>query len=150
MILQSEGTVFSSGHDLRELNKLSNPKEVFDNFAELMLKIHNLSIPIVCGVNGIAAAAGFQLAMGCDILIATEKSTFSCPGVKWGVFCSTPGVELVRSINSIKKANEMLFFGEQITAQEAYHYGIVNKIVAEDRYKETIDSYISKISALSA
>jgi enoyl-CoA hydratase/carnithine racemase len=57
-----------------------------------MLKVHNMPIPIVCVVNGIAAAAGFQLAMACDILVATEKSTFSCPGVKWGLFCSTPAV----------------------------------------------------------
>jgi len=51
-----------------------------------------MSIPTVCGINGIAAAAGFQLAMACDILLATKKSSFSTPGIKWGLFCSTPGV----------------------------------------------------------
>lgn len=80
-----------------------------------------------------AAAAGFQMALTCDIIVATEKSTFSTPGVKWGLFCSTPGVQLVRSINSEKKANEMLLFGEPISAQEAFQYGLINKVVANDK-----------------
>jgi enoyl-CoA hydratase/carnithine racemase len=58
----------------------------------MMLKLKSMSIPTICGINGIAAAAGFQLAMACDILLATKKSSFSTPGIKWGLFCSTPGV----------------------------------------------------------
>jgi enoyl-CoA hydratase/carnithine racemase len=57
-----------------------------------MLRLRSLSIPSICVVNGIAAAAGFQLSMACDIVIATHNSSFSCPGIKWGLFCSTPGV----------------------------------------------------------
>jgi enoyl-CoA hydratase/carnithine racemase len=94
-----------------------------------MLQLHNFSVPVICGVRGVAAAAGFQLAMACDMIIATEKSMFSCPGIKLGLFCSTPGVELIRSINSEKKAKEILCFGEEMDAREAYHYGIVNKVV---------------------
>lgn len=69
-----------------------------------MLTVKNSPVPTICAVNGIAAAAGFQLALACDLLIASEKSSFSTPGVKWGLFCSTPAVELVRSISSRKKA----------------------------------------------
>lgn len=57
-----------------------------------MLRLRSISIPTVCAINGIAAAAGFQLSMGCDLILATKNSSFSCPGIKWGVFCSTPGV----------------------------------------------------------
>jgi enoyl-CoA hydratase/carnithine racemase len=57
-----------------------------------MLKLKSMPVPIICAINGIAAAAGFQLAMACDILLATKKSSFSTPGIKWGLFCSTPGV----------------------------------------------------------
>jgi enoyl-CoA hydratase/carnithine racemase len=58
----------------------------------MMLKLKSMPVPIICAINGIAAAAGFQLAMACDILLATKKSSFSTPGIKWGLFCSTPGV----------------------------------------------------------
>lgn len=57
-----------------------------------MLKVKNTSVPTLCVVNGIAAAAGFQLALACDLLLASQKSSFSTPGIKWGLFCSTPGV----------------------------------------------------------
>jgi enoyl-CoA hydratase/carnithine racemase len=82
-----------------------------------MLRLRSLSIPTLCAVNGVVAASGFQLAMGCDILLATKISNFSCPGIKWGLFCSTPGVELVRAITSQKKANEFLLFGESFPAE---------------------------------
>lgn len=65
------------------------------------------------------------------MILATEKSIFSTPGVKFGLFCSTPGVELTRVINSEKKANEMLLLGESITAKEAYHYGLVNHVATD-------------------
>ena len=57
-----------------------------------MKQIRSFPSPVLCAVNGIAAAGGFQMAMACDIIVATEKSSFSCPGVKWGLFCTTPGI----------------------------------------------------------
>jgi enoyl-CoA hydratase/carnithine racemase len=103
----------------------------------------------LCAINGVAAAAGFQMALTCDVVLATEKSTFSTPGVKWGLFCSTPGVQLVRSITSEKKANEMLLFGEPISAREAYQYGLVNRVVANDKLEEAVEEYIAKANHLS-
>lgn len=103
----------------------------------------------LCAINGVAAAAGFQMALTCDLIVATEKSSFSTPGVKWGLFCSTPGVQLVRSINSEKKANEMLLFGEPISAQEAFTYGLINKVVPNDKLDEEVDAYIAKANNLS-
>ena len=107
-----------------------------------MLKIRNFPVPTLCVVNGVVAAAGFQMALACDMILASEKSSFSTPGVKWGVFCSTPAVELIRSISSEKKAVEMLLFGEPISAQEAFQYGLVNKVVHEDKLAEETESYI--------
>jgi enoyl-CoA hydratase/carnithine racemase len=66
----------------------------------MLSELKQICIPSICVVNGVVAAAGFQLAMTCDLILASDKSTFSTPGVKWGLFCSTPGVQLVRSINS--------------------------------------------------
>lgn len=116
-MLRGDGPVFSAGHDLRELKASSKPQDIFEEYIKALLFLKRLPIITLCAVNGVAAAAGFQMALTCDLIVATEKSTFSTPGVKWGLFCSTPGVQLVRSINSEKKANEMLLFGESISAQ---------------------------------
>jgi len=102
---------------LKEIQASKNPEEIFNLASSLLMRLRSLSIPTLCAVNGVVAAGGFQLAMGCDLLLATQNSSFSCPGIKWGLFCTTPGVELIRNINSSKKANEMLFFGEPINAQ---------------------------------
>jgi enoyl-CoA hydratase/carnithine racemase len=91
------------------------------------------------------------MALSCDMILATEKSTFSTPGVKWGLFCSTPGVQLVRSITSEKKAREMLLFGESISAREALQYGLVNKVLTDEQQLDAeVNAYIGKLSKLSA
>lgn len=68
----------------------------------------------------------------CDLIVATDKSSFATPGVKIGLFCSTPGVAVFRGMNSTKKTMEMLLTGDPITAQEALQYGLVNKVVKEE------------------
>jgi enoyl-CoA hydratase/carnithine racemase len=65
-----------------------------------MLLIRKLPQPVIASVNGLATAAGLQLVSTCDMVVATERSQFQCPGVKIGLFCTTPGVALIRSINS--------------------------------------------------
>lgn len=83
-------------------------------------------------------------------MVATENSSFSTPGVKWGLFCSTPGVALIRSITSEKKAREMLLFGEPISAREALQYGLLNKVVSgEKELDEEVNAYIGKLTHLS-
>lgn len=84
-------------------------------------------------MNGLVAAAGLQLVASTDLVIASTTSTFSTPGVKWGIFCTTPGIALIRSFASEKKALEMLLLGDAITAEEAYRFGLVSRLVEEGR-----------------
>eukprot|EP01100_Stratorugosa_tubuloviscum_P013722 TRINITY_DN7034_c0_g2_i1.p1 TRINITY_DN7034_c0_g2~~TRINITY_DN7034_c0_g2_i1.p1 ORF type:complete len:172 (+),score=83.91 TRINITY_DN7034_c0_g2_i1:410-925(+) len=83
--------------------------------------------PIIAQIDGIATAAGCQLTASCDLAIASTRSLFATPGVKIGLFCTTPGVAISRTI-STKRTFEMLFTGENISAQIALEYGLVNKI----------------------
>ena len=112
-----------SGKDLHE--------KVFNEFTNLCLGLQNLPIPTIAEVQGLAAAAGCQLAASCDMIIASDKATFSTPGVKFGVFCSTPGVALTRNISQ-KLAAKMLFTGEAINADEALRHGLITEIVKGD------------------
>lgn len=74
-------------------------------------------------------AAGLQIMSACDMVIASNRSKFSCSGIFVGLFCSTPAVPLVRSMKSPKKLFEMLATGAEINAEEALNQGIINKIV---------------------
>ena len=101
---------------------------------ELIIKC---PVPIVASVDGIAAAAGCQMVGMTDIVVASTRSSFSTPGVSLGLFCSTPGVAVVRSVPS-KVAAYMLYTGLPISASEALAAGLVSSVVpTEDISKET-------------
>jgi len=134
VILRAEGPAFSSGHDLRELAGCTgeDAASLFALCTEVMLAIRRLPQPVIAQVQGIATAAGCQLAATCDLVVAAEEATFATPGVKIGLFCTTPGVALVRAIHP-RKALEMLLTGQPISAREAERFGLVNRVVAREQ-----------------
>jgi len=95
----------------------------------MMQTITALPQPVIARVQGVAAAAGCQLVAQCDLAVAADSARFTTPGVTWGFFCSTPGVAVGRNV-SRKRAMEMLLTGEQIDAQTALAWGLVNRVVA--------------------
>ena len=137
VILQAEGPVFSAGHDLREMTggDLKHYRHVFDRCTEMMTAIQSIPQPVIAQVDGIATAAGCQLVATCDLAIASNVSRFATPGVKIGLFCSTPMVALTRSIGR-KRALEMLLTGKMIGAPQAAEWGLVNHVVPRDRLAE--------------
>jgi enoyl-CoA hydratase/carnithine racemase len=130
VILRASGPVFSSGHDLRELvdGKEADYTALFALCTEVMEAIRKLPKPVIAQVQGVATAAGCQLAATCDLVVASESATFATPGVKIGLFCTTPAVALTRAIGP-KHAMEMLLTGTPITAMEAQRIGLVNRVV---------------------
>lgn len=139
VILAAEGKAFSSGHDLGEMTGrgIEDYRRIFDVCTELMTKIQSIPQPVIAQVQGIATAAGCQLAASCDLAVASTDATFATPGVKIGLFCSTPMVALTRAIGR-KRAMEMLLTGRAIDAATAAEWGLVNRVTApEDLAEET-------------
>lgn len=140
VIISAEGNVFSSGHDLKELSNSDQSKQlhIFNLLKDISLSIQNNNTIYISEVYGLAAAAGCQLSASCDLTIASNLSGFSCPGIKLGLFCSTPAVELSRVISK-KNAMHMLLTGEVINAKTAYDWGLVNKIINVNEGKDVIE-----------
>lgn len=136
VILAAAGTVFSSGHDLSEMTgrSLGEYREIFDVCTQLMTRIQTIPQPVIAEVQGIATAAGCQLAATCDLVVASEAARFGTPGVRIGLFCSTPMVALSRAIGR-KRALEMLLTGELIDAHTAADWGLANHVVAADQLR---------------
>jgi len=130
VILAAAGKVFSSGHDLNELvgGSIADYRRIFDVCTQLMLKIQAIPQPVIAQVQGIATAAGCQLVATCDLAVASTEATFATPGVKNGLFCSTPMVALTRAVGR-KRAMEMLLTGKAIDAASAAAWGLVNRVV---------------------
>jgi enoyl-CoA hydratase/carnithine racemase len=150
VILRGNGSVFSAGHDLKELVEggLKEYRKIFSTCLNAMLLLRKIPQPVIAAVHGIATAAGCQLVAACDLAVATEDARFATPGVKIGFFCTTPMVPLSRVVGR-KKALEMLFTGEFISAQEALQFGLVNRVVPTEELDETVKNLAEHICRFS-
>lgn len=130
VILAAEGKVFSSGHDLSELvgRNINEYREIFDVCVELMTTIESIPQPVIAEVQGMATAAGCQLVATCDLAVAVDEATFATPGVRIGLFCTTPMVALSRAVGR-KRALQMLLTGKAIDAKTAVEWGLINSAV---------------------
>ncbi|MBA2344359.1 MAG: enoyl-CoA hydratase [Rubrobacter sp.] len=150
VILGANGPGFCAGHDLSEMHGRDHDfyRHTFDVCTELMETIQAIPQPVIAKVHGVATAAGCQLAATCDLVVAAEEARFATPGVKIGLFCSTPMVALSRAVGQ-KKSMEMLLTGDFISAQEAKTEGLVNRVVPADELDEQIAALTAKISEAS-
>jgi len=150
VILGGNGPAFSAGHDLREMldRDIGAYRQIFDVCTELMTTIQSIPQPVIAKVHGIATAAGCQLAATCDLVVASEEASFATPGVKIGLFCTTPMVALSRAVGR-KRALEMLLTGEAIDARTAADWGLVNRVVARDRLDAETNAIAQRIAAAS-
>jgi enoyl-CoA hydratase/carnithine racemase len=146
VILRANGPAFCAGHDLSEMVGRDPDfyRHLFDVCCELMETIQSIPQPVIAQVHGVATAAGCQLAATCDLVVAAEEARFATPGVKIGLFCSTPMVALSRSVGQ-KKAMEMLLTGEFVPAEEALAEGLVNKVVPADELEAETRTLAEKI-----
>src|ERR1700758_438554 len=150
VILAAAGKVFSSGHDLGQMvgKDLSYYRRTFDVCSELMMKVQSIPQPVIAEVQGVATAAGCQLVATCDLAIASEEAAFATPGVKIGLFCSTPMVALSRVIGR-KRALQMLLTGDMVPAATAAEWGLINKVVPAATLREETRALALRITQAS-
>jgi enoyl-CoA hydratase/carnithine racemase len=150
IILAAAGSAFCAGHDLAEMvgKNINDYRLIFDTCTELMMKIQSIPQPVIAEVQGTATAAGCQLVATCDLAIASEKAAFATPGVKIGLFCTTPMVALSRAVGR-KRALQMLLTGEMIDAATAADWGLVNLVVPADALKQETRKLAEKVAGAS-
>jgi enoyl-CoA hydratase/carnithine racemase len=151
IILAASGKVFSSGHDLSEMvgRTVSDYRRLFDVCTELMAKIQSIPQPVIAQVQGVATAAGCQLVATCDLAIASDQAAFATPGVKIGLFCTTPMVALSRAVGR-KRAMEMLLTGKLVDAPTAAEWGLINRVVPAAELESATRELACSIAAASS
>ncbi len=150
VILAANGPAFCAGHDLGEMVGCSEGEyhELFALCSRVMQQLRHLPQPVIARVHGVATAAGCQLVAACDLAVAAEEASFATPGVKIGLFCTTPMVPLVRAIPP-KPALEMLLTGKPISARRAAELGLVNRVVPAKDLDAAVREYVEAIIASS-
>lgn len=150
VVVDAQGPAFSAGHDLSEMTSRSDDfyAELFAVCTEMMLRLHDVPQPVIAKVHGIATAAGCQLVAACDLAVAADTATFATPGVRIGLFCSTPMVPLTRAIGR-KRALRMLLTGEPVDAATALDWGLVNEVVPATELDAAVEHLIGQIVRFS-
>ena len=150
IVIEGAGPAFSAGHDLAELvgRELAYYQDTFDTCVRMMNAIHVVPQPVIARVHGVATAAGCQLVAACDLAVAAESARFGTPGVKIGLFCSTPMVPISRAVGR-KRAMEMLLTGELIDARTALDWGLVNRVVPDDELDAAVAELVERIARTS-
>ena len=150
VVVAGDGPAFSAGHDLAEMldRDESFYDELFEACTVMMETIHRIEPPVIARVHGPAFAAGCQLVAACDLAVAAESATFATPGVKIGLFCSTPMVPVSRAVGR-KRAMELLLTGEPISARTAAEWGLVNRVAPDDELDVTLDELLGAITGSS-
>ncbi len=147
VVLAGNGKAFCAGHNLKEMAAhpdLAWYQQLFAQCSRVMLAIHQLPVPVIARVHGMATAAGCQLVAQCDLAVAAEEATFATSGIHYGLFCGTPSVPLVRNV-SAKRAMEMLLTGDFIDAKTALQEGLVNRVVTAEQLDAEVESLVRSI-----
>jgi enoyl-CoA hydratase/carnithine racemase len=157
VVIAANGAAFSAGHDMKEMTaRRSDPdrgrayfKALMERCSAMMQAVVRLPQPVIAAVEGVASAAGCQLVASCDLAVASRSARFATPGVHIGLFCSTPMVALSRNVAN-KHAMEMLLTGELMSADDAYRFGLVNRVVDGGQALDGALVFARKIAAKSA
>jgi enoyl-CoA hydratase/carnithine racemase len=150
VVICGSGEAFCAGHDLSEMVGRSEAeyRDLFTACSRVMQALRRLPQPVIARVHGIATAAGCQLVASCDLAVASTDAQFAAPGVKIGLFCTTPMIPLMRAVPA-KFALEMLFTGAPISAERALQAGLINRVVTADRLDAAVQEYCDAIVASS-
>lgn len=134
VVVNASGTeAFSAGADLNELRKLS-PKDaerVILLGQETFSRFEASGVPVLCAINGLALGGGLELALACDVRIASDRSRFGFPEVSLGLIPAWGGTQRAARLLGPAKARELIFTGAWINAQEALRIGLVNRVVPD-------------------
>jgi enoyl-CoA hydratase/carnithine racemase len=150
IVIEGAGPAFSAGHDLSEMIGRDEAfyRELFAACTQMMETIHELPQPVIAKVHGIATAAGCQLVAACDLAVAADGARFATPGVKIGLFCTTPMVPVSRAVGR-KRAMELLLTGEPIAAATALDWGLINRVVPLEELEPAVVGLVEAITRSS-
>jgi len=150
IVLTGNGKAFCAGQDLNEVtNPERNPgfkKILEEHYNPIILKIRNLKKPVIAAVNGVAAGAGANIALACDIVVAHEKVNFIQAFSAIGLVPDSGGTFFLPRLIGFQKAQALAMFGDKINAEDAERMGMIYKCVPLESFEETITQLAQKLA----
>jgi len=147
LILTGSGKAFASGVDIKEFSQ-TTPYHAH-NLYRLGERVEKLPKPVIAAVNGFCLGGGYEIAQGCDIIIASDKAKFGHPEINIGIIPGGGGTQRLPRLIGAYKTKELIFTGDIITAEEAFGLGMINRVVPEDQLMPTAKEIAKKIATKS-
>jgi enoyl-CoA hydratase len=154
VVIRGSGKAFSAGGDIRAMLEWT-PNVAMEELKELGIAfvieriIREMPKPVIAMVHGYCLGGGFELAMSCDIVVASEDARFGSPEIGIGLIPGGGGTQMLPRHAGEKKAKELIFTGDQITAREAAELGLVNRVVPPDKLEEAVGEILEKLKSKS-
>lgn len=149
IVLTGSERAFAAGADIKEMSEESAISILLKNRFATWDKIRTMKKPIIAAVSGFALGGGCELAMNCDIIIASESAQFGQPEINLGVIPGAGGTQRLTRVVGKYKAMEMILTGRPITAHEALAMGLVNKVVPVELFLEEAKAMAKEIAKKS-
>lgn len=148
LILTGSGKAFVAGSDIKEFNETT--PFAAHNIKRLGEMVEKLEKPVIAAVNGFCLGGGNEIAMGCDIIIASEKAKFGQTEINIGIIPGGGGTQRLPRLIGVCRAKELIYTGDIIRAEEADRLGLVNRVVPMDELMPAAKELAKKIAAKSA
>ncbi|MFY4777317.1 enoyl-CoA hydratase-related protein [Metabacillus sp. RGM 3146] len=149
LVITGEGKAFSSGEDLSGIVEVTNHGEILRNrYNPMILALARLEKPVIAAVNGVAAGAGFSLALACDFRLSSEKASFIESFIHVGLVPDSGQFHFLPKIVGAAKALELAILGEKISAKEAKELGLVTKVIETENWSQEIEAFAGKLASM--
>jgi len=142
LVVTGAGRAFCAGADVNEFTKLTPS-------SALKFSIENFPVPTVAAINGYALGGGLELALSCDIRIASSAAQLGLPEINLGIFPGFGGTVRLPRLIGKAKALELMYTGDRVSAEEAMRLGLVNRMVQSEKFEEEVTAFTSKLASKS-
>jgi 2-(1,2-epoxy-1,2-dihydrophenyl)acetyl-CoA isomerase len=143
LVITGAGKAFCSGQDLKSIagTKRSLSESIHKRYNPMIKAIRNLSVPVICRLNGVAAGAGCSLALACDIIVAAENASLIEVFVNVGLVLDSGSSYFLPRLVGSARAFELSTMGNKVSAKQAYDWGMINKVVTADELDNAVADY---------
>ncbi|QHE52738.1 enoyl-CoA hydratase-related protein [Pontibacillus sp. HMF3514] len=149
IVITGAGRAFCSGQDLKDVGESADFGEVLrNNYHPMVREIERCEKPVIAAVNGVAAGAGFSLALACDFRIASEKSSFIQAFIHIGLVPDAANLYYLPKLIGEAKAMELAVLGDKISAETAQEYGLLTKLVSSDNWEDEVNGFAGRLAAM--
>ena len=151
IVLTGEGKAFCAGQDLAEATDPNGPELesiVRDHYNPIIERLRNIEKPIIAAVNGVAAGAGANIALACDITIATESASFIQAFSKIGLIPDSGGTFFLPRIVGMQKALALMMTGDKVSATDAEAMNMIYKVVSDENFEEEVTKFAEKMAKM--